>query len=44
LVLDKKIDIDKIKSKNFYGFRDSFDVVPVFEKMELMYDESLKTY
>ncbi len=40
-VLDKKIDIDTITKKNFYDFKDRFDVKPVFEKMKQIYEEVL---
>lgn len=41
LVLDRKIDIENITKKNFYNFKDRFDVVPVFMKMRQIYEEVL---
>lgn len=43
-VLDKKIDIDTITKKNFYHFKDRFDVEHVFEKMKLIYEEVLNSH
>lgn len=40
-VLDKKIDIVRIREKNFNDFKARFDIEPVFEKMELIYEEML---
>jgi glycosyltransferase involved in cell wall biosynthesis len=43
-ILDKKKDIDTITKKNFYDFKDRFDVEPVFEKMKLIYEEVLNSH
>lgn len=42
-VLDKKLDINKITRKNFYDFKDRFDVEPVIDKMKHLYDEVLNS-
>ncbi len=41
-ILDKKVDLDKVKRKNYLDLKRRFDIGPVFDKMKAIYEEVLE--